>query len=210
MRASLIRGNLVIVTVNIDIDDNIGLVRFLHGIHLLVIIGPQNWGDFPSANNKEILQPYILNSHQHKSDFPNSLFCSVQHQITWHSHNETHIHTDYKCSHSVTVFVCHCVGGDEVLMALLPEKNASLPIGTMPPAFWSRAKRSLIWPLVLTMWLYHNRSKKKIINCKFHPERLWVAFSYTTIWKEEIPYLLPAIGLAFFISQQRRFFSGRR
>ena len=42
MRASLIRGNLVIVTVNIDIDDNTGLVRFLHGIHLLVIIGPQN------------------------------------------------------------------------------------------------------------------------------------------------------------------------
>ena len=42
MRASLIRGNLVIVTVNIDVDDNTGLVRFLHGIHLLVIIGPQN------------------------------------------------------------------------------------------------------------------------------------------------------------------------
>ena len=71
---------------------------------------PSRRGDFPSANNKEILQPYILNSHQHKSDFPNSLFCSVQHQITWHGHNETHIHTDYKCSHSVTVFVCHCVG----------------------------------------------------------------------------------------------------
>lgn len=43
MRASLIRENLVIVTVNID-DDNSGLVRFLHGIHLLVIIGPQNEG----------------------------------------------------------------------------------------------------------------------------------------------------------------------
>ena len=44
MRASLIRGNLVIVTVNIDIDDNTGLVRFFHGIHLLVIIGPQDEG----------------------------------------------------------------------------------------------------------------------------------------------------------------------
>ena len=42
MRTSLIRGNLAIVTVNIDVDDNTGLVRFLHGIHLLVIIGPQN------------------------------------------------------------------------------------------------------------------------------------------------------------------------
>ena len=40
MRASLIQVNLVIVTV--DIDDNTRLVRFLHGIHLLVIIGPQN------------------------------------------------------------------------------------------------------------------------------------------------------------------------
>ena len=44
MRASLIRGNLVIVTVNIDIDDNPRLVRFLHGIHLLVIIGPKIGG----------------------------------------------------------------------------------------------------------------------------------------------------------------------
>ena len=42
MRASLIQGNLVIVTVDIDVDDNTWLVRFLHGIHLLVIIGPQN------------------------------------------------------------------------------------------------------------------------------------------------------------------------
>ena len=41
MRASLIQRNLIIVTVDID-DDNIRLVRFLHGIHLLVIIGPQN------------------------------------------------------------------------------------------------------------------------------------------------------------------------
>ena len=40
MRASLIQVNLVIVTV--DVDDNTWLVRFLHGIHLLVIIGPQN------------------------------------------------------------------------------------------------------------------------------------------------------------------------
>ena len=39
MRASLIQVNLVIVTV--DVDDNTWLVRFLHGIHLLVIIGPQ-------------------------------------------------------------------------------------------------------------------------------------------------------------------------
>ena len=40
MRASLSQVNLVIVT--IDLDDNTWLVRFLHGIHLLVIIGPQN------------------------------------------------------------------------------------------------------------------------------------------------------------------------
>ena len=40
MRASLIPVKIVIVTV--DVDDNTWLVRFLHGIHLLVIIGPQN------------------------------------------------------------------------------------------------------------------------------------------------------------------------
>lgn len=42
MRTSLIQGNLVVVTVDIDIDDNTRLVRLFHGIHLLVIIGPQN------------------------------------------------------------------------------------------------------------------------------------------------------------------------
>lgn len=66
------------------------------------------------------------------------------------SQRNTHTYWLQVQSQCYRVRVSLC-GGDEVLMALLPEKNASLPIGTMPPAFWSRAKRSLIWPLVLTM-----------------------------------------------------------
>lgn len=43
LRTSLIDSSLIIVTIDIDIniDDNVRLVRFPHGIHLLVIIGPQ-------------------------------------------------------------------------------------------------------------------------------------------------------------------------
>jgi hypothetical protein len=71
-----------------------------------------------------------LISYIHTSTNPTSQtvsFCSAQHPITRHSHNETHIHTDYKDSHCVTVSLCHCVRvsqcrGGQVLMALLPEK----------------------------------------------------------------------------------------
>lgn len=110
MRASLIQVNLVIVTV--DVDDNTWLVRFLHGIHLLVIIGPQNWGDFPSANNKEILQPYILIRTSTNPTSQTALYCSAQHPITIHRHNETRIHTGYMASYCVAVSVCHSVGVD--------------------------------------------------------------------------------------------------
>ncbi len=41
MRAILIQGNLVVVTMDMDMDNNTRLVRLFHGIHLLVIIGPQ-------------------------------------------------------------------------------------------------------------------------------------------------------------------------
>ena len=48
-RTSLIDGSLVIITIDIDIniDDNIRLVRFPHGIHLLAIIGPQKLRGLP-------------------------------------------------------------------------------------------------------------------------------------------------------------------
>lgn len=160
MRASLIQVNLVIVTV--DVDDNTWLVRFLHGIHLLVIIGPQNWGDFPSANNKEILQPYILIRTSTNPTSQTALYCSAQHPITIHRHNETRIHTGYTDNYCVAAPVCHCVtvsgwtGADGTSAG----KNASVPVGTTPPAFWSRAKRSLIWPLVLTGKLYHTLCEK--------------------------------------------------
>ena len=37
---------------------------------------------------------------------------------------------------------------------------------------------------------------------------LWMVFSYTKIKKEEVLYSLPATGLAFLISQRRRFLGG--
>ena len=37
-------GNLVIVTINIDVDDNIRLVRFLHGITSLLLLAPKTEG----------------------------------------------------------------------------------------------------------------------------------------------------------------------
>ena len=110
MRASLIPVNLVIVTV--DGGDNTWLVRFLHGIHLLVIIGPQNWGDFPSANNKKILQPYILIRTSANPTSQTDLYGSAQHSITIYRHNKTYIHTGYMDSYCVVVSVCHSVGVD--------------------------------------------------------------------------------------------------
>ena len=44
MRASLIRGNLVIVTVNIDIDDNTGLVRFFTEFTSLLLLALKTRG----------------------------------------------------------------------------------------------------------------------------------------------------------------------
>ena len=134
MRASLIQRNLIIVTVDID-DDNIRLVRFLHGIHPLVIIGPQNWGDFPSANNKEILQPYILIRTSTNPTSQTAVYCLAQRPITIHRHNEARIHTGYMDSYCVAVSVCHSVGwtGADGTSA---GKNASIPVGTPPPAFY--------------------------------------------------------------------------
>lgn len=137
MRASLIQVNLVIVTV--DVDDNTWFVRFLHGIHLLVIIGPQNWGDFPSANNKEILQPYILICTSTNPTSQTALYCSAQHPITIHRHNETRIHTGYMDRYCVAV--SGWTGADGTSAG----KNASVPVGTTPPAFLltSQAKSDL-------------------------------------------------------------------
>ena len=44
VRTSLIHGNLVIVTININVDDNIRLVRFLHGITSLLLLAPKTEG----------------------------------------------------------------------------------------------------------------------------------------------------------------------
>lgn len=104
MRASLIQVNLVIVTA--DVDDNTWLVRFLHGIHLLVIIGPQNWGDFPSANNKEILQPYIL---IRTSTNPTSQTVCSARSNTKSLDTVTTKHTYILTTSAVTVLPCSCV-----------------------------------------------------------------------------------------------------
>ena len=150
MRASLIQVNLVIVTV--DVDDNTWLVRFLHGIHLLVIIGPQNWGDFPSANNKEILQPYILIRTSTNPTSQTALYCSAQHPITIHRHNETRIHTGYMASYCVAVSVCHSVGVDGCWWHFC-RKKCICTRRYDAARFLSRAKRSLIWLLVLTIFI---------------------------------------------------------
>ena len=150
MRASLIQVNLVIVTV--DVDDNTWLVRFLHGIHLLVIIGPQNWGDFPSANNKEILQPYILIRTSTNPTSQTALYCSAQHPITIHRHNETRIHTGYMDSYCVVVSVCHSVGVDGCWWHFC-RKKCICTRRYDAARFLSRAKRSLIWLLVLTIFI---------------------------------------------------------
>lgn len=90
----------------------LGLSVFFTEFTSLLLLAPRCWGDFPSANNKEILQPCIL---IHTSTNPTSqtaLYCSAQHPITIHRHNETRIHTGYMASYCVAVSVCHSVGVD--------------------------------------------------------------------------------------------------
>lgn len=107
MRRRLIQVNLVIVTV--DVDDNTWLVRFLHGIHLLVIIGPQKLRGLPIRQQQGDIAALYPNLHQHKSDFPNNfiLFGSTPSQL--HTNTTKYKYDDYNDICSIAVSPCPAV-----------------------------------------------------------------------------------------------------
>lgn len=166
MRRRLIQVNLVIVTV--DVDDNTWLVRFLHGIHLLVIIGPQKLRGLPIRQQQGDIAALYPNLHQHKSDFPNNfiLFDSIPSHYTpsrWNTNMlNTTIFAASLCPHTLRCWRWASADGTSA------GKNASVPIGTTPFAFdrephevWSGYS---YWPVNYTMFCI--KSKMQIVSIR--------------------------------------------
>ena len=152
MRASLIRGNLVIVTVNIDIDDNTWACPLFSRNSPPCYYWPP---DAEGTSHPPITRRYcslvsLFTPAQIRLPKQFVLLGPTPNHLT-RSQRNTHtywLQVQSQCYH-VRVSLSR---GDEVLMALLPEKKCILTRRyDAAPRFWSRAKRSLIWPLVLTM-----------------------------------------------------------